>query len=161
MLIDLISLAAHCLCATRIQSQHTLLPLTHTHTTYTHTQTGRVGDWHTHICTIVVIERLFKEAQLSKILVYYAESSPHHITSSPSGDKISYQRRNTHVRCQQKNKKKKEGRKTAKRTSQQVPKLSESAHELVDEAGPGPASKLTCACVHAIDILLIYIAFIA
>lgn len=37
-----------------------------------------------------------------------------------------------------------------------MPKLSESAHELVDEAGPGPASKLTCACVHAIDILLIY-----
>lgn len=52
--------------------------LTHTHTTNSHTQKERERERETctHICTIVVIERLFKEAQLSKILVYYAESSP-------------------------------------------------------------------------------------
>lgn len=161
MLIDLISLAAHCLCATRIQSQHTLLPLSHTHTIYTHTQTGRVGDWHTHICTIVVIERLFKEAQLSKILVYYAESSPHHITSSPSGDKISYQRRNTHVRCQQKNKKKR-GKKDSKKNEPASAEIVRKCPRIGRRSWPRASIQIDmCVCTCHRYTAYIYIAFIA
>lgn len=149
MLIDLISLAAHCLCATRIQSQHTLL--SHTHTQHTHAQKER--ETCTHICTIVVIERLFKEAQLSTILVYYAESSPHHIMSSPSCDKISYQRRNTHVRCQQKNKKK-DSKKNEPASSEIVRKCP----RIVKRSWPRASIQIDmCVCIYYICTLSIHV----
>lgn len=137
----------------------TLCCLSHTHIYTTCTQ----GEWETgtHICTIVVIERLFKEAQLSKILVYCAESSPHHITSSPSCDKISYQRRNTHVRCQQKNKKK--AKKDSKKNEPASAEIVRKCPRIVRRSWPRASIQIdmcVCTCHRNTMYIHIYMAFI-
>lgn len=146
MLIDLISLARRIV--------YVRLSGTHTHCSHTHTRTHSS---HTHTLFAytlshfpAVIERLFKEAQLSKIIVYYAAYScppppPPPIAPSYNElfcDKISYQRRNTHVRCQQKTTKKKEKQ-----------KRGETASAEIVRNGPNcccwPASKLMCVPAHS------------